>query len=87
VQPNDDHPPSLIARTVWAGVCLWPLLADADAATLEIHDDGRGGQSSGSGSGLRGLRGQLVAAGCALSAGAAPSDGFALVATLPGGSA
>jgi two-component system sensor histidine kinase DesK len=64
--------------------CAIVVRRDGDRATLEIRDDGRGGQPSGVGNGLRGLRERLAAAGGTLSAAPAPGGGFALVASLPG---
>jgi two-component system sensor histidine kinase DesK len=73
-----------VIRHSGARHCAIAVRRQGDAATPEIRDDGRGGQPSGVGNGLRGLRERLAAAGGTLSAAPAPSGGFALVATLPG---
>lgn len=73
-----------VIRHSGARHCAIVVRRDDDHATLEIRDDGRGGQPSGVGNGLRGLRERLAAAGGTLSAAPAPGGGFALVASLPG---
>ena len=73
-----------VIRHSGARRCAIVVRRDGEAATLEIRDDGRGGQPGGTGNGLRGLRERLAAAGGTLSAAPHPGGGFALVATLPG---
>jgi two-component system, NarL family, sensor histidine kinase DesK len=69
--------------------CAIVVRRTADAAVLEIHDDGVGGFPAGNGfpagagHGLRGLSERLAAAGGSLRADTAPEGGFRLVATLP----
>ncbi|MDX6742196.1 sensor histidine kinase [Actinocorallia sp. A-T 12471] len=55
----------------------------ADALTVEVADDGRGGPADPSGSGIRGMRERAHALGGELRAGPGPRGGFAVLARLP----
>ncbi|MEW1903373.1 histidine kinase [Streptomyces sp. NPDC086147] len=74
-----------------ASRCVVEISGSADRARLTVTDDGRsGGPGSGAagpahapGSGLRGLRERLAAAGGTLESGPVPGGGFGVVAELP----
>jgi two-component system sensor histidine kinase DesK len=72
-----------VIRHSGARHCTIAVRRAAEAATLEIRDDGTGGTPDGAGNGLRGLRERLTAAGGTLAATAVAEGGFRLVATLP----
>ncbi|WP_432085356.1 sensor histidine kinase [Streptomyces sp. bgisy095] len=74
-----------------ASRCVVEISGSADRARLTVTDDGRsGGPGPGAagpahapGSGLRGLRERLAAAGGTLESGPVPGGGFGVVAELP----
>ncbi|WP_306327366.1 sensor histidine kinase [Streptomyces venezuelae] len=67
-----------------AAHCEITLSATADRVRLTVTDDGRGAASTGTpGSGLRGLRERVAAAGGTLDSGPAPRGGFRVTAELP----
>ena len=70
-----------VLRHAGATRCRIAVTADDDAASVEVLDNGRGGDT-GDGSGLRGLRERVEAAGGVLTATATPS-GFRLAASVP----
>ena len=70
-----------VLRHAAASDCRIAVTADADTATVEVLDNGRGGPT-GDGSGLRGLRERVEEAGGVLTATATPS-GFRLAASVP----
>lgn len=70
-----------VLRHAGARRCRVAVVADGEAAGVEIIDDGRGGPA-GDGSGLRGLRERVEAMGGELSATATP-HGFRLAASVP----
>jgi signal transduction histidine kinase len=57
----------------------------ADALTVRVHDDGSGGEPSGDGNGIAGMRARAAALGGTLAAGPAPDGGFLVEARLPFG--
>ncbi|MFE6785064.1 MULTISPECIES: sensor histidine kinase [unclassified Streptomyces] len=69
--------------------CVFALEGTADRVRLTVTDDGRGpagrapGADGAAGSGLRGLRERVAAAGGTLDSGPAPRGGFRVTAELP----
>jgi signal transduction histidine kinase len=59
------------------------LVAAAGELTVEVHDDGRGGADPARGSGLRGLRDRVEAAGGRLEVSSPAGEGTTVRATLP----
>ncbi|WP_435189881.1 sensor histidine kinase [Streptomyces sp. bgisy126] len=72
-----------------ASRCVVEISGSADRARLTVTDDGRSGGPEAAGpahapgSGLRGLRERLAAAGGTLESGPVPGGGFGVVAELP----
>ncbi|WP_406134421.1 sensor histidine kinase [Streptomyces zaomyceticus] len=69
-----------------ASRCVFALDGTADRVRLTVTDDGRGplvAPAATPGSGLRGLRERLAAAGGTLDSGPAPRGGFRVTAELP----
>lgn len=72
-----------------ASRCVFALDGTADRVRLTVTDDGRGpaarapGADGTPGSGLRGLRERVAAAGGTLESGPAPRGGFRVTAELP----
>ncbi|MGW8764006.1 sensor histidine kinase [Streptomyces sp. NPDC055815] len=67
-----------------AARCEIVLSGTAERVRLTVTDDGRGpAEPGGTGSGLRGLRERLAAAGGTLDSGPAPRGGFRVTAELP----
>jgi len=56
---------------------------EADAVTLRVEDDGRGGAAAAAGHGIAGMRERAAALGGTLQAGPAPRGGFRVLARLP----
>ncbi|MER7534654.1 sensor histidine kinase [Streptomyces sp. NPDC097704] len=66
-----------------ASRCEIDLSGTADRVRLTVTDDGRGPAAGTPGSGLRGLRERVTAAGGTLDSGPAPRGGFRVTAELP----
>ncbi|MFB7450808.1 sensor histidine kinase [Streptomyces sp. NPDC056194] len=66
-----------------ASRCEIDLSGTADRVRLTVTDDGRGPAAGIPGSGLRGLRERVTAAGGTLDSGPAPRGGFRVTAELP----
>ncbi|MGW6390090.1 ATP-binding protein [Streptomyces sp. NPDC055103] len=66
-----------------ANRCVIALDGTADRVRLTVTDDGRGPAQGPPGSGLRGLRERVAAAGGTLESGPAPKGGFRVAAELP----
>ncbi|MER6097282.1 sensor histidine kinase [Streptomyces sp. NPDC001728] len=66
-----------------ASRCVIDLTGGADRVRLTVTDDGRGPADGVPGSGLRGLRERVAAAGGTLESGPAPQGGFRVAAELP----
>ncbi|MFD8209009.1 sensor histidine kinase [Streptomyces sp. NPDC059695] len=66
-----------------ASRCEIALSGSADRVRLTVTDDGRGPADGTPGSGLRGLRERVAAAGGTLDSGPAPRGGFRVTAELP----
>ncbi|MFK0212574.1 MULTISPECIES: sensor histidine kinase [unclassified Streptomyces] len=66
-----------------ASRCEIALTGSADRVRLTVTDDGRGPADGPPGSGLRGLRERVAAAGGTLDSGPAPRGGFRVTAELP----
>ncbi|MFF0554855.1 sensor histidine kinase [Streptomyces sp. NPDC004266] len=66
-----------------ASRCEIDLTGSADRVRLTVTDDGRGPSGTTPGSGLRGLRERVAAAGGTLDSGPAPRGGFRVTAELP----
>ncbi|MFF7774423.1 sensor histidine kinase [Streptomyces tanashiensis] len=66
-----------------ASRCEIDLSGSADRVRLTVTDDGRGPADGTPGSGLRGLRERVAAAGGTLDSGPAPRGGFRVTAELP----
>ncbi|GGT27516.1 sensor histidine kinase [Nonomuraea spiralis] len=74
-----------VVRHARAAGCEIQVTYDGERATLEIMDDGRGGEPRGTGSGLSGLRERVAGAGGTMEAGSAPKGGFRLRVLVPAG--
>lgn len=74
-----------VVRHAGADRCEIEVTYDGKAVTLEIMDDGRGGEPRQPGSGLSGLSERVLGAGGSVTAGNAPSGGFALKVRVPAG--
>ncbi|MFI7107946.1 sensor histidine kinase [Nonomuraea sp. NPDC050227] len=74
-----------VVRHARAARCEIQVTCDGEHATLEIMDDGRGGEPQGTGSGLGGLRERVTGAGGTMEAGGAPKGGFRLRVLVPVG--
>ncbi|MFE0702904.1 sensor histidine kinase [Streptomyces sp. NPDC058872] len=66
-----------------ASCCVIDLSGSAERVRLTVTDDGRGPAAGPPGSGLRGLRERLAAAGGTLDSGPAPRGGFRVTVELP----
>ncbi len=71
-----------VLRHASASTCRIAVSVDEETARVEITDDGQGGGPPGEGTGLRGLRERLEAAGGALTTTSTPA-GFTLRARVP----
>ncbi|MFC4010317.1 sensor histidine kinase [Nonomuraea purpurea] len=75
-----------VVRHARATSCEIRVTSDAACATLEIVDDGKGGEGSYEmGSGLRGLTERVTGAGGAVTAGPSPGGGHLLRVLVPAG--
>jgi two-component system sensor histidine kinase DesK len=72
-----------IIRHSGAHSCRISLERTAGSASVEITDDGRGGNADGPGHGLQGLRERAQTAGGWVEAGSAQQGGFRLLVTVP----
>jgi two-component system sensor histidine kinase DesK len=72
-----------VIRHARATRCDIDVAFDGSRATLEILDDGRGGESLQLGSGLQGLTERVHGAGGSVETGAAPKGGFRLRVLIP----
>ncbi|MCO1582545.1 sensor histidine kinase [Crossiella sp. SN42] len=72
-----------VLRHAGTGSCRVLVDRTGPAVLVEVLDDGRGGEPSGSGNGLLGLRERAALFGGTLSAGPRPEGGFALAARIP----
>jgi signal transduction histidine kinase len=70
-----------VARHAGAGRATVRLVVD-DQLTIEVTDDGRGGEAP-AGNGIRGMRERAAALGGTVEAGPGPDGGFRVVAHLP----
>ena len=72
-----------VLRHADAGEALVRVVADEGTLEVDVTDQGRGGDLTGDGTGIRGMRERAAALGGTLDAGPASGGGFRVTARLP----